>query len=95
MYGVNNSMCASIGNANVGGLAVWLLHIREMKEQNKKPQSPPKILKTKISKPAKAPRKTWLLLLNRLKLSMFCAWIPFRNQEKAAVPSDGGYRRNI
>lgn len=43
MYGVNNCMCASIGNANVGGLAVWLLHIRDERTKQKisiTPQNP-------------------------------------------------------
>lgn len=55
-------------------------------------QSPPKNLNSKSSELSST---TWLLLFNRLKLSLFCAWILFRNQEKATVPCNHRDRGSI
>lgn len=43
-----------------------------------------------MEKPSGVPKNTRLLFFSGLKSSTFCVWIPSGNQEKAAMPCNGG-----
>lgn len=56
MYGVSNSMCASVGNANVGRPAVWS-HQRDERTKQKTSMAPKNPQNRNLKTP-KVPSKT-------------------------------------